>query len=67
MDPLMVLMKATLRGYFWDNHWDILMVKCLDLIKATLERALHGRYYTSWSWGGFSAVLGGMQRVKVWS
>ena len=63
----MVLMKARFRAYFLETHWDILMVKCLDLIKETLKRTWHGREYTLWSRGGCSAVLDDMQRVKVWS
>ena len=34
MDPLMVLMMASLRDYCLEVHWDILMVKYLDLMKA---------------------------------
>ena len=32
MDPLMVLIMEIFGGYFLENHWDILMVKCLALI-----------------------------------
>ena len=35
----MVLMKARLRDYCLDNQWDLLMVECLDLMRAPLERA----------------------------
>ena len=31
----MVLMLAILRAYCFENHWDILMVKCLVLMKAS--------------------------------
>ena len=65
MDPLMVLMKAILRDYFLDNNWDIIMVNCLALMKALLNQDRNGWGYTSWSWGGCSAVLGAIQRVKV--
>ena len=39
IDPLMVLINASLREYFLETQWDILMLKCLDLMKAPLERA----------------------------
>ena len=35
MDPLMVLMMGILQGDFLEVHWDILMVKFLDLMKAS--------------------------------
>ena len=35
MDPLMVLMMASFRGYYIDTHWDILTVECMDLMKAS--------------------------------
>ena len=35
MDPLIVTMMARLRAYFLNVHWDILMAKCLDLMKAS--------------------------------
>ena len=34
MGPLMVLMMASLRDYCLKNNWDILMVKCLALMKS---------------------------------
>ena len=33
MDPLMVLMMASFRDYLLETNWDLLMVKCLDLMK----------------------------------
>ena len=35
MGTLMVLMVARLSDYLLDAHWYILMVKCLDLMKAS--------------------------------
>ena len=35
MDPLMVLSMASLRAYFLETHWDLLVVKCLDLMKSS--------------------------------
>ena len=35
MDPLMVLMMATVRAYRFDIHCDIIMVKCLAMMKAS--------------------------------
>ena len=35
MDNLMVLIKARLRAYFLENHWDLLMVKLLVLMEAS--------------------------------
>ena len=35
MYHLMVLMVTSLRGYLLETHWDLLMVKCLDLMKAS--------------------------------
>ena len=35
MDPLMVITIEILRYYCLENHWDLLMVKCLALIKAS--------------------------------
>ena len=61
----MILIKASLRDNLLENHWGLLMVKCLALMKAPLERAWHGWEYTSWSWGRCSAVLGAMLRVKL--
>ena len=35
---LMVLMKASFRGYSFEIHWDLLMVKCLAPMKEPLKR-----------------------------
>ena len=35
MYPLMVIMMARLRDYFFETHWDLIMVKSLALIKAS--------------------------------
>ena len=35
MDPLVVLMVEILRDYLLEVHWDIMMVKCLDMMKAS--------------------------------
>ena len=35
MDLLMVPMMTSLRDYLLENHWDLLMVKCLALMKAS--------------------------------
>ena len=35
MDPLMVIMMERLRDYCLETHWDVLMVKCSALIKAS--------------------------------
>ena len=37
VDHLMVLMKASLRAYFLETHWDLLMVYRLALTKAPLD------------------------------
>ena len=37
MDHLMVLMKASLREYFLETHWDLLMVYRWALTKAPLD------------------------------
>ena len=34
MDTLMVLIMASLRDYYLDTHWDLPIVKCLDMMKA---------------------------------
>ena len=31
----MVLIMAILKAYFLETHWDLLMVKCLYLMKAS--------------------------------
>ena len=31
----MVLMMEILRVYYLDNYWDLMIVKCLDIMKAT--------------------------------
>ena len=33
MDSLMFIMMESLRDYLLEAHWDLLMVKCLDLMK----------------------------------
>ena len=35
MDTLMVLMMEIMIFYLLDTHWDVLMVKYLDLMKAS--------------------------------
>ena len=35
MGPLMILNMESLRAYCVDTHWYILMVKCMDLMKAS--------------------------------
>ena len=35
MYPLMVFMMTSLRDYFLDTHWDIIMAKCLELMMAS--------------------------------
>ena len=34
MDPLMLLMLASLKAYCLKTDWDLLMVNCFSLIKA---------------------------------
>ena len=35
MGPLIVIILASLRAYFFETHFDLLMVKCLALMKAS--------------------------------
>ena len=35
MDPLVVLMMVRFRDYLLETHWDLLMLKCLSLMKAS--------------------------------
>ena len=35
VDPLMVILMVSLRDYCFETHWCVLMVKCLDIMKAS--------------------------------
>ena len=35
MNPLLILIITSLRDYCIENHWDLLMVKCLALLGAS--------------------------------
>ena len=35
MDPFVVLIMEKLRAYFLETRWDLLMVKCLVMMKAS--------------------------------
>ena len=47
MEPLIIILMASLWGYCLKNHWDLLMVKCLDLMKTiNCDHLMVDWYYT---------------------